>query len=45
MRYLGKWLKVWMWSIKMAEQPTGNKGGHQDVPQTDIVIEKAEVIK
>ena len=30
---------------KMAEQPTGNKGGHQDVPQTDIVIEKAEVIQ
>jgi peptidyl-prolyl cis-trans isomerase B (cyclophilin B) len=30
---------------KMAELPTGNKGGHQDVPKTDIVIEKAEVIK
>ena len=30
---------------KMADQPTGNKGGHQDVPKTDIVIEKAEVIK
>ena len=30
---------------KMAEQPTGNKGGHQDVPKTDIIIEKAEVIK
>ena len=30
---------------KMAEQPTGNKGGHQDVPKTDIVIEKAEVLK
>jgi cyclophilin family peptidyl-prolyl cis-trans isomerase len=29
----------------MAEQPTGNRGGHQDVPKTDIVIEKAEVIK
>jgi peptidyl-prolyl cis-trans isomerase B (cyclophilin B) len=29
----------------MATQPTGNKGGHQDVPNTDIVIEKAEVIK
>jgi peptidyl-prolyl cis-trans isomerase B (cyclophilin B) len=29
---------------KMAEQATGNKGGHQDVPKTDIVIEKAEVI-
>jgi peptidyl-prolyl cis-trans isomerase B (cyclophilin B) len=30
---------------KMADQPTGNKGGHQDVPKTDIVIEKAEVVK
>jgi peptidyl-prolyl cis-trans isomerase B (cyclophilin B) len=30
---------------KMADQPTANKGGHQDVPKTDIVIEKAEVIK
>lgn len=30
---------------KMAEQPTGNKGGHQDVPKTDIIIKKAEVIK
>jgi peptidyl-prolyl cis-trans isomerase B (cyclophilin B) len=30
---------------KMADQPTGNRGGHQDVPKTDIVIEKAEVIK
>jgi cyclophilin family peptidyl-prolyl cis-trans isomerase len=29
----------------MANQPTGNHGGHQDVPKTDIVIEKAEVIK
>jgi len=29
----------------MANQPTGNRGGHQDVPKTDIVIEKAEVIK
>ncbi len=28
----------------MAGQPTGNRGGHQDVPKTDIVIEKAEVI-
>jgi peptidyl-prolyl cis-trans isomerase B (cyclophilin B) len=28
----------------MAKQPTGNRGGHQDVPQTDIVLEKAEVI-
>jgi peptidyl-prolyl cis-trans isomerase B (cyclophilin B) len=30
---------------EMAKQPTGNRGGHQDVPKTDIVIEKAEVIK
>ena len=30
---------------KMAEQPTGNKDGHQDVPRTDILIEKAEVVK
>lgn len=29
----------------MAKQPTGNRGGHQDVPKTDIVIEKAEVLK
>ena len=29
----------------MATQATGNRGGHQDVPKTDIVIEKAEVIK
>lgn len=28
-----------------AKQPTGNRGAYQDVPQTDIVIEKAEVIK
>ncbi|MDA1343206.1 MAG: peptidylprolyl isomerase, partial [Proteobacteria bacterium] len=28
----------------MATQATGNKGGHQDVPNTDIVIEKAEVV-
>lgn len=30
---------------KMAEQATGNRSGHQDVPKTDIVIEKAEVLK
>ena len=30
---------------KMAEQPTGNRGPHQNVPKTDIVIEKAEVVK
>ena len=29
----------------MATQATGNRGGHQDVPKTDIIIEKAEVIK
>ncbi|MCX7107565.1 MAG: peptidylprolyl isomerase [Methylococcales bacterium] len=29
----------------MAKQPTSNRGGHQDVPKTDIVIEKAEVVK
>jgi peptidyl-prolyl cis-trans isomerase B (cyclophilin B) len=29
----------------MAQQPTGNRGGHQDVPKTDIIIEKAEVVK
>ena len=29
----------------MAKQATSNRGGHQDVPKTDIVIEKAEVVK
>lgn len=29
----------------MAKQPTGSKGGHQDVPKTDIVIEKAEMVE
>jgi len=29
----------------MAKQPTGNRGGHQDVPKTDIIIERAEVVK
>jgi len=28
----------------MAKQATGNRGGHQDVPKTDIVIETAEVV-
>lgn len=28
----------------MAKVPTGSRGPHQDVPTTDIVIEKAEVI-
>jgi peptidyl-prolyl cis-trans isomerase B (cyclophilin B) len=30
---------------KMSAEPTGNRGGHQDVPKTDIVIEKAEIIE
>ncbi len=30
---------------KMATVPTGNRGSHQDVPKTDIVIEKAEIIE
>jgi peptidyl-prolyl cis-trans isomerase B (cyclophilin B) len=29
----------------MAKKPTANRGGHQDVPKTDIIIEKAEVVK
>ena len=29
---------------KMANDPTGNRGGHQDVPKTDIVVEKAEIL-
>ena len=29
----------------MAKQPTSNRGGHQDVPKADIIIEKAEVVK
>ena len=29
----------------MADAPTGNRGGHQDVPKEDIVIEKAEIIE
>jgi len=28
----------------MAEAATGNRGGHQDVPKEDIVIESAEVL-
>jgi cyclophilin family peptidyl-prolyl cis-trans isomerase len=28
----------------MADQPIGNRGPHQDVPKTDIVIEKAEIV-
>ena len=30
---------------EMANAPTGNRDGHQDVPKTDIIIEKAEVIQ
>lgn len=30
---------------KMKAVPTGSRSGHQDVPNVDIVIEKAEVIK
>ena len=29
----------------MGKEPTGNRGMHQDVPKTDIVIEKAEIIE
>ena len=29
----------------MADVPSGNRGGHQDVPKTDIIIEKAEIIE
>jgi len=29
---------------KMADAATGNRGGHQDVPKEDIVIEKAEMM-
>jgi len=29
---------------KMADAKTGNRGGHQDVPKEDIIIEKAEMI-
>jgi peptidyl-prolyl cis-trans isomerase B (cyclophilin B) len=30
---------------KMAKQATGNRGGHQDVPKENIIINKAEVVK
>lgn len=30
---------------EMAKQPTGNRSGYQDVPKTDIIIEKAEVVQ
>lgn len=30
---------------EMAKQATGNRGMHQDVPKTDIVIEKAEIVE
>ncbi|MGR9045486.1 MAG: peptidylprolyl isomerase [Gammaproteobacteria bacterium] len=29
----------------MAKEATGNRGMHQDVPKTDIVIEKAEIVE
>ena len=29
----------------MSDAPTGNRGGHQDVPKENIVIEKAEIIE
>jgi len=29
----------------MAKQPTGNRGAFQDVPKTDIIIEKAEIVE
>jgi peptidyl-prolyl cis-trans isomerase B (cyclophilin B) len=29
----------------MADKPTGNRDGHQDVPKENIVIEKAEIIE
>ncbi len=29
---------------KMAEAPTTTRGGHQDVPVNDIIIEKAEIV-
>ncbi len=29
----------------MAKQATSNRGGHENVPKTDIVIEKAEVVE
>ena len=29
----------------MADAPTGNRGGHQDVPKENIIIEKAEIIE
>ena len=28
----------------MAKEPTGNHGGHQDVPKKNIIIDKAEII-
>lgn len=30
---------------EMAKQATGSKNGHQDVPTTDIIIEKAEIVQ
>jgi len=30
---------------EMAKMPTGNHGGHQDVPKTNIIINKAEIVE
>jgi peptidyl-prolyl cis-trans isomerase B (cyclophilin B) len=30
---------------KIKAVPTGSKGGHQDVPKDDVIIEKAEIIE
>ena len=30
---------------EMAKAPTGTRGGHRDVPKTNIIIEKAEIIE
>ena len=29
---------------KIANVPTGNRGGHQNVPRTAVVIEQASVV-
>ena len=29
----------------IAKVSTGNRAGHQDVPQEDVIITKAEVVK
>lgn len=30
---------------KIKGVPTGSRGGHQDVPQEDVIIEKAEIVE